>query len=337
MSDLSGPSMMDVPLDEWLLFNNARRHHHRTEVVSRLPTGEMHRYTYADLTSRALQLMNALDSLGIGVGERVATLAWNTHRHVEAYFAVPCGGRVLHTLNVRLSAEELAFVMNDADDRAVLVDPDFLPLLVQVAPLVPGLKYVVVLGATPDDLDGSALSVLAYEDLIADEPATYVQPRLDERSPSSLCYTSGTTGRPKGVVSTHRSTYLHAMGVSSGAGMSVGPSDVVLIMGIGGNLDMWDPLVPHLPGRELVMFDFPGTGNSGKSWLPLTMACNAWFVKKLLRVLGHSRVDVLGYSWGGVLAQHLAIQHPGSVDWSSPQPPTGSRLSRRGRWSVTAC
>jgi pimeloyl-ACP methyl ester carboxylesterase len=89
---------------------------------------------------------------------------------------------------------------------------------------------------------------------------------------------------------------------------------LLMIMGIGGNLDMWDPLVPHLPGRELLMFDFPGTGNSGISWLPPTMAGNAWFVKRLIRVLGHSRVDVLGYSWGGLLAQHLAVQHRGSVD-----------------------
>ncbi|RNM17037.1 alpha/beta fold hydrolase [Nocardioides pocheonensis] len=89
---------------------------------------------------------------------------------------------------------------------------------------------------------------------------------------------------------------------------------LLMIMGIGGNLDMWDPLVPHLPGRELLMFDFPGTGNSGISWLPPTMAGNAWFVKKLIRVLGHARLDVLGYSWGGLLAQHLAIQHRGSVD-----------------------
>jgi fatty-acyl-CoA synthase len=228
MSELTGAAMMDVPLDLWLLFNNARRHHHRTEVVSRLPSGEIHRYTYAELTARAQQLMGALDALEIASGERVATLAWNSYRHVEAYFAVPCTGRVLHTLNVRLSVDELAFVMNDADDRAVLVDPEFLPIIAQVAPLVPGLRHVLVLDATTSELDESALSALNYEHLIAAHPTTYEQPVLNEYSPSGLCYTSGTTGRPKGVVSTHRSTYLHAMGVSSGAGMAVGPGDVVL-------------------------------------------------------------------------------------------------------------
>jgi fatty-acyl-CoA synthase len=219
-------SMMDVPLTTWLLFSTAQRHHHRAEVVSRLPSGDIHRYTYADFALRAQQLMNALDALEIDAGERVATLAWNSYRHVEAYFGIPCAGRVLHTLNVRLSVDELAFIMNDADDRVVLVDPDFLPLLEKAAPQVPALQHVVVLDA---HTHGTSLpSAVAYEELLAAQPDHYDRPALDERTPSGLCYTSGTTGRPKGVVATHRSTYLHALAVSSGAGMSVGPSDCVL-------------------------------------------------------------------------------------------------------------
>jgi fatty-acyl-CoA synthase len=220
-----GVAMMDMPLTTWQLFSGARRHHSRTEVVTRLPSGHIHRYTYGQFAARVQQLMHALDALGVAVGGQVGTLAWNSHRHLEAYFAAPCSGRVLHTLNVRLSAEELAFILNDADDRVVLVDPDFLPLLEQAAPLVPGLKHVVVLA---EQATGAELPAVAYEDLLAGHPTDYDQPQLDERSAAGLCYTSGTTGKPKGVVSTHRSIYLHALGVASGAGMSVGPGDTVL-------------------------------------------------------------------------------------------------------------
>ena len=219
-------SMMDVPLTTWLLFSSAQRNHHHDEIVSRLADGQVHRYTYPEFAARAQQLMHALGELGVAAGERVATLAWNSYRHVEAYFGVPCSGRVLHTLNVRLSVEELIFIMNDAEDAAVLVEPDFLPLLEQALPSVPSMRHVVVLA--PDLAGCSVPSAVSYEQLISGQPTWYDRPDLDERSPSGLCYTSGTTGRSKGVVSTHRSTYLHAMGVSSGAGMSVGPSDVVL-------------------------------------------------------------------------------------------------------------
>ena len=218
--------MMDVPLTTWLLFEGAATHHRQAEIVTRLPDGRRHRYTFGDFSRRTKQLMNALDGLGVDRGAVVATLAWNSFRHLEAYFAVPCSGRVLHTLNIRLSPAELAFVMRDAEDSVVLTDPDFIPVLEQVADQVPTLRHIVVLGdntagATRDD-------AVAYEPLIAAASDEYDALDLDERSRAGLCYTSGTTGQPKGVAYTHRSVFLHALGVTSAAGMCVGPSDSAL-------------------------------------------------------------------------------------------------------------
>jgi acyl-CoA synthetase (AMP-forming)/AMP-acid ligase II len=220
--------MMETPLNAWLLFDHAPHHAPEAQLVSRAPTGEVTRLTYAAFGRRTHQLMHALDHLGLARGDRVATLAWNSARHLEAYFGVPCSGRVLHTLNVRVSPEELAYMLADADDRAVLVDPDLLPLLEQALALgpAPTPAHVVVLG---DCVPETTLSgVIAYEDLIAVEPAQYPRPDIDEREPMGLCYTSGTTGRPKGVLYTHRSTFLHALAVTSHAGMSIGPGDAVL-------------------------------------------------------------------------------------------------------------
>jgi len=219
--------MMDVPLNSWLLFSHAATHVADTEVVTRLVSGEVHRYTYADFARRARQLMQALDRLGIPEGERVATLAWNSYRHLECYFGVPCTGRVLHTLNARLSPAELGWIIADADDRAIFVDADLLPLLEQVPEGdLRGVRHVVVLSdAVPD----SALpGLISYEELIGGESGRYPRKQVDERAPLGICYTSGTTGRPKGVVYTHRSTVLHSYAVSSGAGLGIGPRDCVL-------------------------------------------------------------------------------------------------------------
>lgn len=222
------PAMMDTQLNSWLLFAHAERHHAEVEIVSRLVSGEVDRYTYADYSRRTRQLMNALDGLGLAAGAPVATLAWNHHRHLECYFGIPCTGRLLHTLNVRLSPAELAYIIQDAGDRAILADPDMLPLLEQVRDHggLAGVEHIVVLAADVPDtsLDG----VLAYEQLLAAQPTDYAERDIPESTPLGLCYTSGTTGRPKGVVYTHRSTFLHALAVTSAAAMSIGPSDCTL-------------------------------------------------------------------------------------------------------------
>ena len=220
--------MMDVQLNGWLLFSHAGTHHGDVEIVTRFPSGEVHRYTYRDLSRRAQQLMHALDALDVPPGARVATLAWNHYRHLEAYFGVPCAGRVLHTLNVRLAPAELAFIIRDAEDTVILADPDQMGLLELVA-AEGGLESVRTIVVLDDTVPANApAGTIAYEALLAAQPKTYPPIDIPEATPFGMCYTSGTTGRSKGVVYTHRSVFLHSMAVSSAAAMAVGPADCAL-------------------------------------------------------------------------------------------------------------
>ncbi|MGE0793982.1 MAG: long-chain-fatty-acid--CoA ligase [Acidimicrobiia bacterium] len=219
--------MMDIELNAWLLYSHLRGIFADTEVVSQGIDGARHRTTYGEVDRRAHQLMHALDRLGLARGVPVATLAWNGYRHLEAYVAVPSTERVLHTLNVRLSPEDLAFIVDHARDQLVFVEADLVPLLEEVHALggLSGVAHLVVLdGEVPPS---SLPNLVAYEDLIADEPTTYPTRSIDELAPMGMCYTSGTTGKPKGAVYTHRSTYLHASAVASPAGMGIGPADTI--------------------------------------------------------------------------------------------------------------
>ncbi|EHB59133.1 Long-chain-fatty-acid--CoA ligase [Mycolicibacterium rhodesiae JS60] len=210
------------------LFEHAIRFAPEVPIVTRVADGSLRRYNYEQFGSRTAQLINALPGLGIKPGEVVATLAANSDRHLEAYFAVPCAGRVLHTLNPRFSPDDLAYAIEVAQDRAIFVDPEMIGLLEPIADRLTGVRAIVVLSDTvPDTVLPDAIS---YEQLLSQYPDIYSPSEFDERSPLGICFTTGTTGRPKGVTYTHRSTVLHALTIATGAGMSLGPSDCTCAM-----------------------------------------------------------------------------------------------------------
>lgn len=223
--------MMDFPLTLTHLMDRARAQFPKAELVSTLPDKTQCRMTYADFTARVAKLAHALTKkLGVKEGERVATLAFNHQPHLEAYFAIPCVGAVLHTLNLRLHPSELGYIATHAEDVVVLCDEALLPLLEKFRADVPTLRKVVVFRSNPAQKSATPLpdGFLDYEELIAPEPDTYDYPALDEKSAAMLCYTSGTTGNPKGVLHTHRSTVLHSLVVLSRDNMGIGGDDVVL-------------------------------------------------------------------------------------------------------------
>ncbi|MEW2298094.1 AMP-binding protein, partial [Streptomyces sp. NPDC006743] len=224
--------MQDVPLTVTRILLHGTRVHGRSQITTWSGEGEPRRRSFAEAGTRAVRLANALrDDLGIREDDRVATLMWNNCEHVEAYLAVPAMGAVLHTLNLRLPAEQLTWIVDHAADRVIIVDGSLVPLL---APLLPHLKtveHVVVAGAGDRaPLDGARVRVHDYEELISGRPDTYDWPELDERRAAALCYTSGTTGDPKGVVYSHRSIYLHSMQVNMAQSMGLTDQDTSLVV-----------------------------------------------------------------------------------------------------------
>ena len=206
--------MSERPLLISAIITHAATYHRDTEIVSRTVEGGIHRYTYAEAERRAKRLARALLRLGIRPGDRVGTLAWNTFRHFELYYGISGIGAVCHTINPRLFDDQIVYIVNHAADRLLFIDTTFLPLIERLAPSLPADCRIVLLtedGTAP----ATRLPVLAcYERLIEDEEEDFAWPEFDERTAASLCYTSGTTGRPKGALYSHRSTVLHAFGVS---------------------------------------------------------------------------------------------------------------------------
>ncbi|HLZ23845.1 MAG TPA: long-chain fatty acid--CoA ligase [Ktedonobacterales bacterium] len=217
--------MMDYPLSVQHIFTRATRLFPHKEIVTKTADG-LHRYTYREFGERTARLASTLRSLGIQPGDRVGTFGWNTYRHMELYFAVPCMGAVLHTLNIRLFTDQLEFVVNDAEDKIIVVDADLLPLLEKLAGRMPTVRAFIVMGkpAEPSRLTPA----YDYEALLASSPAHYEWPRLDENDAAAMCYTSGTTGNPKGVVYSHRSTFLHSFGACLADSLGVCERDTVM-------------------------------------------------------------------------------------------------------------
>ena len=255
--------MMDSPLLISSLIVHAERCHGDTEIVSRTVEGPIHRYTYADAHQRARKLAQALGRLGVMQGERVGTLAWNGYRHLELYYAASGMGAVIHTVNPRLFPEQLAYIVNHAEDAYVFFDLTFAPLVEKLAPHCPGVRGWVAMTDRAHMPQIAAPKLLCYEELIAAENGDYEWPRLDEWTASGLCYTSGTTGNPKGVLYAHRSTVLHAYAASLPDVFAAAARETILPVVPMFHVNAWGiPYVATLNGCKLV---FPGGALDGKS------------------------------------------------------------------------
>ncbi|ORT57915.1 long-chain fatty acid--CoA ligase [Streptomyces sp. CB03238] len=251
-------TMQDVPLTVTRILRHGMTIHGKSQITTWTGEAEPHRRSFAETGVRATQLAGALrDELGVTGDERIATLMWNNAVHVEAYLAIPSMGAVLHTLNLRLPAEQLTWIVNHAADRVVIVNGSLLPLLAPLLPHLPTLEHIVVSG--PGDrslLDGAAPAVHEYEELIAGRPTTYDWPELDERSAAAMCYTSGTTGDPKGVVYSHRSIYLHSMQVNMAESMGLTDKDTTLVVVPQFHVNAWGlPHATFMTGVNMLMPD----------------------------------------------------------------------------------
>ncbi len=255
--------MMDVPLLISSLIEHADRHHGDAQVVSRRVEGDLHRCTWRQLHARARQMANALAAHDIRQSDRVATLAWNGYRHLELYFAVSGSGAVLHTINPRLHPEQIAWIVNHADDRLLFFDLTFLPIVEAIAPLCRNVRGFVAM-IDRDRMPAQAkVDLLCYEDLVDSHPDRFSWPQFDERLASSLCYTSGTTGNPKGVLYSHRSTLLHAYAEVAPDALGLSSRDTVLPVVPMFHVNAWGlPYASPMAGAKMVM---PGPNLDGRS------------------------------------------------------------------------
>lgn len=253
--------MMPGALTITSIMNFARRVFPATEIVSVTADNPRHRTTFGEAFSRAGKLANALAKLGLEQGDRIATLAWNDYRHFELYYGISCSGFVCHTINPRLFPEQIVYIANHAEDQWVFVDPAFVPLLEQVQDQLQSVRGYVVLCDQANMPDTSLANAHCYETLIARESSDFAWPELDENSASSLCYTSGTTGNPKGVLYSHRSTVLHCLGTNAGDVLGLGPDQVVMPVVPMFHVNAWGTVYSAAVSGSKLVFPGPKMGD----------------------------------------------------------------------------
>lgn len=281
------------------LIEFAARHHRDAEIVSRRVEGDIHRYTYEDLAGRAKQLANALDGLKLAHGDRVASIAWNGYRHMEMYFGVSGSGRVLHTINPRLHPEQVAWIINHAEDQVLCFDMTFLPLVQAVHAKCPTVRqWVALCDADKLPADSGIPGLVSYEAWIGGQSKHYRWPQLDENTASSMCYTSGTTGNPKAALYSHRSTVLHAYAAALPDVMCMSARDAVLPVVPMFHVNAWGiPYSAALTGAKVV---FPGPALDGKSLYELMEAEGVTYAAGVPTVwqmlLGHMQPNGLKFS-----------------------------------------
>lgn len=245
--------MMNMPLLVSSILRHAETVHGNNEIVSRLPEGGIWRYTYAEAASRARRLANALIRLGVRHQDRAGTLAWNTHRHYELYYAVSGSGAIIHTVNPRLFPEQIVYIINHAGDEVLFLDVAFVPLIEKIRPELTSVKHFVAL-APREHMPQSALPLICYEDLIAAESDSFDWPVLHEGLAAALCYTSGTTGHPKGVLFGHRSTVLHAYATMAGDALGISSRGAILPVVPMFHVNAWGiPYAATMAGAKLVL------------------------------------------------------------------------------------
>ena len=245
--------MMDVQLTIPRILERGKRFFPRKRIITRKADG-YHSYTYEDFTERVERLARALRDMGIGPGDRVATFAWNNHRHLELYFAVPCIGAVLHTVNIRLGGDQIAYIINHAEDRVVFVDDSLLPVLEGVADELETVERYVVMTDDDELPDTSLEPAEHYESVVAAHDPGITWPEIDEDAACVMCYTSGTTGDPKGVVYSHRAMVIHALGVATPAALGIEEYDRALMIVPLFHANAWGlPFIGTMVGCEMVL------------------------------------------------------------------------------------